>query len=285
MSRSIIRFLGLLAISAAVLSTAFGGGEKLRYAMAKGSSVSYTLTGDTKSHAQMMGQDFTTTSWNFFGITMKVEDVGPTGSLTFIGTIDTNFAKIDSPMMKDTARVVTSINGKRVRVTVSPIGKTLTTATIDSIPPSPGAQMGGVVNPADIMRRLFIELPENEVGVGESWKQTTPDTTDAGGFKMISKPDVTYKVLSSEKKGGYDCYKITFEGTASQYGTGSRQGMELVVDGTVKTSGTFYFAPKNGILVWVNSTSSSDSNISGTGEQMFTATQTVNTSSTMELVR
>jgi len=104
-------------------------------------------------------------------------------------------------------------------------------------------------------------------------------------MKIISKPDITYKVAGSEKKSGLDCLKITFEGTASQYGTGSRQGMELVIDGTSKSKGTAYFAPKSGILVSVESSTTNDTNISGAGEQMFNGTQSVTANSKMVLVK
>jgi hypothetical protein len=61
--------------------------------------------------------------------------------------------------------------------------------------------------------------------------------------------------------------------------------MELVIDGTVKSKGTAYFAPKAGLLVSVESSSTNDMNISGAGEQMFTATQTVTSNSKMVLLK
>jgi hypothetical protein len=104
-------------------------------------------------------------------------------------------------------------------------------------------------------------------------------------MKMIVKPDMQFKLAGMEKMGGYDCAKITFEGTASMYGTGSRQGMEMVIDGTTKSKGTAYFAPKEGLLVSVQSESTSDTNISGTGEQMFTATQSTSASQKLKLAK
>ncbi len=285
MSRSITKSVFILVVAAAIVSVAFAGGEKLRYKMAKGTTHSYTLISDTKAKTQMMGQDYTTTSWSTFGISITGEDVGANGEMILIATVDTNLSKIDSPMMKDSARVIKEINGKRVRLTVNSLGKTLRSELVDKIEQTPAMQMTGGGNPAEFMRSLFARLPEQEVGVGDSWKQTQPDTVNAQGFNMVVKPDITFKVDATEKFGGYDCLKISFEGPSSQYGTGSRQGMELVLDGTVKVKGIGYFAPKEGVLVGINQTTITDMNVSGTGEQMFTMTQSATATSKVTLVK
>jgi len=272
-------------LSAAILSVAFAGGEKLRYQMPKGVTHKYRLTSDSKVQAQMGGQDFTTTSWSLFGISLTGEDAGKNGELICVGKVDTNLSKIDSPMMKDTARVMKEINGKRVRLTLSPLGRTLKSVQVDEIPQNQAMQMMGGGNPSEFLRRLFVELPEKEAGIGDSWKQTRPDTTNAQGMKIITKPDVTFKIAGNETVGGYECLKISFEGMSSQYGTGSRQGMELVLDGSVKSKGTVYFAPKEGLMVSLEQTSTNEMNISGTGEQMFTAVQSTTSASKVVLVK
>ena len=285
MSRSITKSICILVVLAAMVSIAFAGGGKLRYKTIKGATHSYTLVSDTKMKQQMMGQDMTITAWSLVGMTLTSEDVGANGEMILIGTVDTNFSKIDSPMMKDSARVLKEINGKRVRLKVTSMGKSLSSELIDTIAQTPAMQMMGGGNPGEYMRGLFTKLPEQEVGVGDSWKQTTPDTVNAGGFKMIVKSDVTYKIEAAEKFGGYDCLKISFEGPSSQYGTGSRQGMDLVLDGTIKIKGTAYFAPAEGLLVGVDQATTTDTNISGTGEQMITITQAATVTTQVRLVK
>lgn len=285
MFRSIAKFFCFMLLSIAILSVAFAGGDKLRYQMAKGSTYRYTITSDTKAKNQVNGQDMNSTSWSLFGVSIAVQDVGKAGEMICVVKVDTNLTKIDSPMLKDTNRVMKEINGKRARMTVSALGKTLRTATIDTIPPVAGMQMAGLINPADIVRRLFIEMPEQEMSIGGTWNQSRIDTTNAQGMKIITKPKMQYKVAGNEIVSGYDCLKITFEGTASVYGTGSRQGMEMVVDGTNKMKGTLYFAAKEGLLVSAQQSTTSDSNVSGTGEQMFTMTQSTTTSSKVLLVK
>ncbi|MCX6134025.1 MAG: hypothetical protein NTU47_09460 [Ignavibacteriales bacterium] len=285
MSRLITKSFFYLLVCTALVSVAFAGGEKLRYKMAKGTTHAYTLTSDTKTKAQMMGQDITTSAWSMFGVSITGENVGANGEMVLVAKVDTNLSKIDSPMMKDTARVMKEINGKRVRLTVTAMGKTVKSEAIDKFEASQQMQMMGGGSPADYMRGLFVKFPEQAVGVGESWKQTTPDTMNARGFNIVVKPDVTFKIVAAEKFGGYDCLKISFEGPSSQYGTGSQGGMELVIDGTIKVKGTAYFAPKEGLLVGVDQTTTTDTNISGTGEQMFTAVQSSTAASKVTLVK
>jgi hypothetical protein len=285
MFRSITKIFCFLVLSVAILSVAFAGGDKLRYQLAKGSTYKYTITSDTKAKNQVNGQDMNSTSWSMFGISIAVQDVGKGGELICVVKVDENLTKIDSPMLKDTNRVMKELNGKRARMTVSALGKTLKTVVIDTIPPMAGMQMAGAISPTDIARQLFIELPEQDMSVGGTWSQTRPDTTNRQGMKIIMKPKVVYKVVGNETVSGYDCLKITFDGTASVYGTGSNRGMEMVIDGTNKMKGTLYFAAKEGVLVSAQQSTTSDANISGTGEQMFSMTQSTTTSSKVVLAK
>lgn len=284
MVRSLSRVIFILIISTLFVTFVFAQGEQLRYQSEKGVAHQYKINSEIKQKMQMMGQDFTTVLSNDIELSLEGNDVKD-GHLVFIGKVEKNLSKIDSPMMKDTAIVSKDINGKRVQIVVTSLGKTLKTVALDSIPPAANPMMGNIVNPSEIMRRLFVELPEKALAVGDTWKQTKPDTSNNQGMKVISKPDITYKIAGTESKGGFECLKITFEGTGSQYGTGSRQGMELVIDGTSKSKGTAYFAPKFGILVAVESSNTSETNISGAGEQMFSGTQSTTVTSKVVLVK
>jgi hypothetical protein len=283
MFRNLSKTFFLVLLSAAVLSSSYAG-EKLRYQMVEGNTYKYILTGDTKTSVQVQGQDMATNLSNYFAISLLVENTGPEG-ITIVAKVDSNISKIESMMLKDSAMVMKEINGKRVRLNLTSQGKITKSVAIDSIVPSRTMAMMGGGNPADFLRQLFVKLPDHAVGVGDTWKNTIVDTLNSQGMTVISKPDILFKIVGTQKMGAYDCLKITFEGTASIYGTGSRQGMEMVVDGTTKSKGTTFFAPKEGVLVSVESESASDMNISGTGEQMFTATQSTKSAQKMKLAK
>jgi hypothetical protein len=283
MFRNLNKILCLLLLSAAVISSTYGG-EKLRYQMVKGNTYKYVLTTDTKGNTQVMGQEMASKSKSYFRISLGVENTGP-DAIILVAKVDSNVSNIESMMMKDSAMVIKEINGKRVRLTLTPLGKTVKTVAIDTIVPSPMTQMAGIGNPGDLLRQLFVKLPEQAVGVGDTWKNIKPDTITTQGMSVVTKPDVLLKIAGTEKVGSYDCLKITFEGTGSMYGTGSRQGVEFVVDGTTKSKGTAFFAPNEGVLVAVESSSTTEMNVAGTGEQTFTMTQSLSASQAMKLAK
>ena len=67
MFRNLSKTLGLMLLSAAVISSSYGG-EKLRYQMVKGSTYKYVITADTKSTTQVMGQEMGTKVLSYLGI-------------------------------------------------------------------------------------------------------------------------------------------------------------------------------------------------------------------------
>jgi hypothetical protein len=283
MFRNLCKIFCLLLLSAAVISSSYGG-EKLRYQMVKGNTYKYILKTDTKGNTQVQGQEMASKSKGYIRISIGVENTGP-DAITLIAKMDSNISNVESMMMKDSALVIKEINGKRVRLTLSPLGRTVKLVVIDTIVPSPMMQLAGIGNPGELVRQLFVKLPEQSVGVGDTWKNTTPDTISTQGMSIVTKPDVLLKIAGTEKVGSYDCLKITYEGTASMYGTGSRQGVEFVVDGTSKLKGTAFFAPKEGVLVSIETSNTTEMNVSGTGEQTFTMTQSVSSSQALKLAK
>ncbi|MBM4159529.1 MAG: hypothetical protein FJ217_00365 [Ignavibacteria bacterium] len=278
------RIIGMLALSTAIVSACLSG-EKLRYAMSKGSTYAYLLTQESKAAGNMMGQEFKSTSTAKFWLSLHVQGIGKDGEFICVGKIDTAIMSVESPMMRDTALIPSEFFGKRVGVTLSPTGKTLSASPIDTVPPVQRLAMLGMSGPADIFRRILFELPEQEVAIGDSWKNTRPDTSRRMNIQIIVKPNTQYKIAGTEKVGALECYKIDTEGTASQYGTGQVQGMEIVIDGTIKSKGTIHFALKEGLLVGIDQTTNVEATTSGTGEQMFTQTTSSEQKTTIKLIR
>jgi len=181
MVRSLSRLIFILIISTLFVTFAFAQGEQLRYQSEKGVAHQYKIDSENKTKAQMMGQDITSVFSSAIELSIEGQDV-KNGDLMFVAKVDKNLSRIESPMMKDTALVSKDINGKRVQLVVTPLGKTLKSFALDSIP-RPTNPMMGNLNPVDMLRRLFVELPEKAVGVGDTWKQTKPDTVTVQGMK------------------------------------------------------------------------------------------------------
>ena len=191
-------------------------------------------------------------------------------------------------MIKDSTIGAEGLKGKRSKVVVTATGKTMSVVPIDSVLDT-GAMamvrgMGGFA-PGEFFRNLFLELPERLIGVGESWKYTRSDTLSREGFRIVTNPEIEYTIVGAAKVSGYDCLKIETKGTALVHGSGSQRGMDLEIDGTVKSKGIAFFAPKEGLLVLMEQSSDAERTMIGSGEGMFTSTSTTSQRSKISLLQ
>ncbi len=113
-----------------------------------------------------------------------------------------------------------------------------------------------------IMTMLYPQFPLNMVGEGESWEiedelLITPAEALAiadvmsvrHDFEMVVKRKIKYTLLDYVQKAGYRTAHIGFEATVRTDGEvhGSEEGD--YTEGNGNSSGEFYFAPEEGILV------------------------------------
>jgi hypothetical protein len=280
MIRTMVKGVFLFVFFVALTLNSYAG-EKLRYHLEKDKTYKYATTMESKTSGQAMGQEFTSTSSAQLELSMTVSDVAGNDSITCITTVNQFAVKANNPMMGTVDTVLKEFIGKRAKVTITTLGKTLSVAPIDTFPRS--QMVSGIMgNPTDFFRRLFMELPEQEVTVGGTWKTARTDTSSRMGMQIISKSNVDFKAVAVEQKEGYDCLKITFTGTTVMEGKGSRQGMDMTMDGTTKSSGMAYFALKEGLLVASETSNDQDMTIVGSGAQTVTQTfATATTSKTM----
>jgi hypothetical protein len=174
--------------------------------------------------------------------------------------------------------------GKRVKIVVTDLGKALSVTPIDSLPSGQRIMMAGV-SPTEIFRNLFLQLPEKEVEVSGSWKDTRPDTTKTGGMTIVTKPDVEYRVTGTETRNGFSCWKIAMTGKSVSEGSGTARGMDVTIDGTTKIVGTVLFAPAAGVMVNYEATTDIDRTQTFTGAQTGSQTMTIKVISSSTLLK
>lgn len=155
-----------------------------------------------------------------------------------------------------------AIQGKRLRIKITPQGVQREITAIDSIPmPERGERRGdrGIRgprgNPLNQFRTSFFQLPIKAMKIGDSWTEPYKDTDQSGGFfgrfaqdqKVEGK--TKYTVLGEEKKIELNCLNIKIESTYSRSFEGERQGNKMNSESEGETKAEVWFAPKEGILV------------------------------------
>ena len=155
------------------------------------------------------------------------------------------------------------IEGKRLRVKVTPQGKQTEMTAIDEIkmPERRSGREGRrpSTRRGDPLRQFRIKLftlPEKEFKVGDSWTEKTKGAPDEnqGGFRFGSleqteERKTKYTVVGEEKKKGLQCLHIKMTSTYSREGEGEMRGNEISVEGEGETKAEVWFAPKEGVVV------------------------------------
>jgi hypothetical protein len=126
-----------------------------------------------------------------------------------------------------------------------------------------------------------VVFPDTAVGIGGSWTQRVSITIDSAQMEAST----TYHVVRSVVDAGYDCLSVSYEGNlilpvlpmASD--STHRKGIDRI-----SMSGTFTFAPSEGIVVGVNEKWSINGDREKTvGGKLVKSTVTVNTDVTIKL--
>lgn len=263
-TRSQCIFAAALLIVFVVSSEA---GQKLRYKFEQGKKYSYATTVDNKTTGQGMGQEFTVTAVSNLNYTVVLDTVKE-GTIELVVTLDKFVNKINMPAMgfNDSTVTMTEWEGKRVKVVMNDLGKVFSVEAIDPIPPSKFEMMLRV-GPTEMFRRVFFELPDQELGIDSVWKNTNSDTSHQMGLAIVVKPNLEFKIAGKEMKNGLNCWKIVFNGTNITSGSGSMQGLDISVDGSTKISGTVYFAPKEGVFVSAEQSNNAEATQTFSGAQ------------------
>jgi hypothetical protein len=256
----------------------------VQYRFEEGKSYQYSTIVDSKVVGQTMGQEFNTTSVTTFGYSLMIQEKKE-HLLKLTATITKFAVRNNFPMMglNDSTIVMSEYIGKRMQVLMTERGKTLSVEPLDAIPPSRVLVMTGLM-PIDLLKQLFLELPDRELEINGSWKKTNPDTITRGKMKMVMKPNVDYKITGVEKKSDYSCWKILISGSNLMEGSGSQGGNDVSSDGIIKINGTAFFAPEKGIFVSSEQSVDNDLTTTVAGSQTGTSTMLIKTTIRSRLV-
>lgn len=146
------------------------------------------------------------------------------------------------------------IQGKRLRVGISPDGRSKTISPIDSIPLPRfgGIRISGGGNRLAAFQIGFFPLPQRPLKVGDTWSESRKDTTKSSGrFNMtrIISRNLKYTVLGEEEKLGLRCLHLKIESEYERESFGKMGGSQISSEGSGETVAEVWFAYREGILV------------------------------------
>jgi hypothetical protein len=282
MNRWIIRFRRCLPLLTAWAFCGFAG-QDFKYNFEPGHSFVYSVEMKSTAEGQGMGQDYSLSSR--FSIDCLLTAVDKNDSTFTVLILFRSFKGVlNFPLMGfyDSSFSMNEWTDKRIRLVFTPHGKILTAQALDDITMS---KMGMMlrIGPVEIAQRLILELPPQEIDTNVIWRKTNPETINQAGVNISAKPNIEYKLGGREVHDRIDCRKMIFGGSSTLEGSGTTQGVDVSIDGTIKTDGAALFAEGNGLLVSVRQNQETDLTQTLSGSQTGAVIIMSKNSVTMEL--
>ncbi len=161
-----------------------------------------------------------------------------------------------------------NLTNKRIHVVITPRGDLREIHILDSIKNYQQMQMALTDTMLSQQALIFPSLPEKKVKIGETWTDARTDTLepkfaiagmDANSGFTIRQSNTTYTIVGEEEYNKFHCIKLTWKSktkTESQMKIGD---IEIYNEEEGNTSGTLYFAHKEGLTVSMEQKTFSDS--------------------------
>ena len=240
--------LGALLTDCSSTKSATGGSKKgttLRYSFPENQVLKYRTGSDIQQTLDIYGQEMIIDIGQYLVYTSKLNSKSKDENQIHI-TIDTMDLFISSPQ-GDINPDMDGVNNKSFNMTLSSLGAGMDVSEAESIQfeIAPGTKR----NVATAFKFLFPKLPEKTLKIGDTWSltDTIAEKYDNEEVTMIIEGD--YALAGFETISGLECAKVTAVISGTRSGKANQQGMDMVSDGTMLGSGTFFFAFKDGYLV------------------------------------
>lgn len=253
-----IPFLCLTVLMAAVIFVSFavpnlfaqGKLYELKYQLDKGTKITMTSTGDVNSVMDQMGTEVVT------DISGDAEDIfivlsaNKTKGLTLEYEFGARSQNMDSAMGSDSTDF-SELIGQKVKFVLLPNGKVEGFEGFDTLPVITSSSGDELNEETYILavKTTFPLLPDKPVKFGDTWTDNQVMDIPQSGSILKLENDYTYTLIEEVKKDGFDCLKIEMTGTSNLIGDFEQEGMALSIERDTISTGTIYFAYKEGMLI------------------------------------
>ena len=244
-------FLSATVLVAGLFSEINAGEKKYRleYKFKKGMGFGMTTTTERKSSREIMGNEIKTTTADMIVYDAMVAQE-QRGTAAIEVTYKERSHKTDDPQNQHNTDF-SDLLGKAGQFTMTSRGELSEFAEFDALPEIviSNGQAHGEKQYINELKDFFVQLPADEIAVGDTWSYTVvfDETVTGGGAKVII--NYEYTLAEVTEKDGHECLKLTGEYTTKVKGEGVEQGMEFTIALDGKGSETAWFAYKEGMLL------------------------------------
>ena len=249
----------------------------LSYKLEKGKTYKYIKDNIIETTQEMGGQEMKMSTDGHSVVKYVVDEVTNEG-IMFVSYSYDEVKYHMKGMGRDTVMDMRKMLEKITKAEITKYGKVLKETSADSVKSSKPLMSLTMFTGSN-----FVLLPEQPVAIGETWPKVSTDTTISEESQMVLKRNITYTLKGKEKKGSYECIKVDFKGTLEITGKMQQRGMDLVMEGSGDTSGSFWFDPSSGLMVEELNNTNIDMTMALTGQSQMTIPMTQKITTTQKL--
>jgi hypothetical protein len=220
----------------------------LRYRLAPGHVWTYRTTTTQKTDMEMLGQSLPVRITIVVEYSVRGEGNDPSQNLRATLTLDTLsmiFDIVPEDMSVDLAPWI----GRKMDLILSPMGDE-TFVGIDTLPDIRFDQIGDeTFNIQSLLRNPFPDLPSQLIGIGDTWQGGGSYTQNQRQLDTEVKTQSISTLEDIDILDGLACLRMKTKMTGTLDGSGKQMGMDVVFEGDLESTTTWYFAHESGTLV------------------------------------
>ncbi len=223
---------------------------ELKYQLAKGTKFTMVSSSEVNSVSDQMGTEVLT---DIYGEAEDIYVVLSSNKKKGI-TLEYEFGDRSQDMdgaMGSESTDFSELIGQKVTFVLLPNGKVEDYKGFDSLPEITSPSGDELNEETYILgvKTTFPLLPDKPVKFGDTWTDNQVTDVPQGGNILKLENELTYTLIEETKMEGFDCLKIEMKGVSRISGDFEQSGMALYIERETMSTGTLYFAYKEGMLI------------------------------------
>lgn len=216
----------------------------LEYKMPAGQVLRYLGTDEVRETTDRMGETVETVVTSSGTDTFRAKG-RKNGDILLEVTIEDASLAVSSPR-GETKPDLKPIIGKSFDLVLSPLGAEVDVSGAEAIT---FASLSGPRSVAPGYKVYFPDLPDKPTRVGDSWTTNSVLEEKAGELTIRTEIKRINTIEGFEAVMGMDCLRITAKLSGRLSASGNMQSTDIKIEGEIKGTDVWHFAPKEGIYV------------------------------------